>query len=601
MLRSDTLVGSVESVTGNKISVLIDVERVPSTTPVIDGRVYRVGQIGSFLKIPVGYVDLYGVVTRAGADAIPERLLEQKDSSVGKRWLTLVLVGERAGKRFERGVSGSPVTGDKVHLVTADDLAVIYGSVDERSSIAIGQISSSESLSARLDLDRLVTRHSALLGSTGSGKSNAVTVILSAIAQGKHPSARILLIDPHGEYASALGGFSRVFRLQPDKKQGEEQLMVPYWALPFSELLKAFVGELSDPQEEYLREKVFAKKIETAKLLKNKPPEAAISADSPIPFSLHQLWYELDRFERKTINKEKTGTTVTETEALIAEGDPESLRSATFTPYSSNNSNPNQNLQAKGILRYLNNIRNRLVDQRFAFFFHPGRWEPDLSGKIRADLDELLASWLAHDRPITILDLSGVPPEIMAIVSGAVIRIVYDALFWGQNLSVGGRQQPLLLVLEEAHIYLQAGNESVASRSVRSIAKEGRKYGVGLMLVTQRPSELDSTVLSQCGTTVALRMTNGEDRRHVVSAVQDDLSDMLDLIPSLRTGEALLLGEAVRIPSRVRIDAATRAPKSEDPKVSEAWARPRPSPAGYETVVSLWRSGRFQVDEAKEK
>jgi hypothetical protein len=591
MIRSDTQIGTVESVTGNKISILIDTARVPSTTPIIDGRVYRVGQIGSFLKIPVGYIELYGVVTQAGADAVPEKVSEQQTTETEKRWLTLVLVGERAGDRFERGVSGSPVTGDKVHLVTSNDLEVIYGTSAERNSITIGQISSSESLSARLDLDRLITRHSALLGSTGSGKSNAVAVILSAIARGELPSARILLIDPHGEYGSALGANARVFKLQPDTAKGEKKLLVPYWALPFNELLKSFVGELSDPQEEYFREKVYSYKLAASKLLTTPPPEEAVSADSPIPFSLHNLWYELDRFERLTINKDKFGTV---TEALMQEGSAEKLQSAKFSPHSTTNTNPYINTQAKGILRYLNNIRNRLSDQRFSFFFHPGEWEPDGSNKVKLDLDALLVNWIGQDKPITVLDLAGVPPEIMPIVSGAVIRIVYDALLWGQNLNIGGRKQPLLMVLEEAHMYLQAGEESVASRSVRSIAKEGRKYGLGLMLVTQRPSELDATVLSQCGTTIALRMTNGQDRSHVVSAVQDDLSDMLSLIPSLRTGEALVLGEAVKIPSRVRIDAATRAPKSEDPKVSEAWSKARPEIDGYSKVLELWRSGRFE-------
>lgn len=602
MLRSDTIIGTVESVIGSRISILIDTERLPSNVPVINGRVYRVGQIGSFLRIPVGYIDLYGVVTQAGADAIPERLKDTDDSEKlkkqAKNWLTMVLVGERVGERFERGVSQSPVTGDHVHLVTIDDLKIIYGNMDDKTSISIGQISASESLSARLDIDKLVTRHVALLGSTGSGKSNAVTVFLSEIAKGKFPSARILLIDPHGEYGSALGGYARVFKINANVSSGEYPLFIPYWALPFGELLKTFVGALTDPQEEYVREKIFSKKLEASKHLSAPPEEAAISADSPIPFSLKELWYQLDRFERLTVHKDTKG--IITKEALIKEGDSDSLVSAQFEPHSTTNTNPYLNNQAKGILRYLSNIRNRLVDQRFNFFFRPGDWEPAKDGKIKKDLDALLVDWLAHDRPITVLDLSGVPAEVTAIVSGAVIRIAYDALFWAQDLPIGGRKQPLLLVLEEAHMYLQAGEESVASRSVRGIAKEGRKYGLGLMLVTQRPSELDPTVLSQCGTTIALRMTNGQDRGHVSSAVQDDLSDMLDLIPSLRTGEALIFGEAVKIPSRVRIDAASRAPKSEDPKVSKSWAQTPPSVDYYKQAINLWRNGRLSIEKKGE-
>ncbi|MFA5146636.1 MAG: ATP-binding protein [Candidatus Omnitrophota bacterium] len=602
MLRNDTIIGTVESVLGNRISILIDTEHLPSNVPVIDGRVYRIGQIGSFLRIPIGYIDLYGVVTQAGADAIPEKLRDMEDadklSKQARNWLTMVLVGERVGDRFERGVSQSPVSGDHAHLVTIDDLKIIYGNMNDKGSISIGQISASESLSARLDIDKLVTRHVALLGSTGSGKSNAVTVFLSEIAKGKFPSARILLIDPHGEYGAALGSHARVFKINANKHNGEYPLFIPYWALPFGELLKTFVGALTDPQEEYVREKIFSKKLEASKNLASPPEEAALSADSPIPFSLKELWYQLDRFERLTINRGAGGTI---TEALIKEGNSDSLVSAQFEPHSTTNTNPYLNNQAKGILRYLNNIRNRLVDQRFNFFFHPGEWEPSKDGKVKKDLDALLVDWLAHDKPITVLDLSGVPAEITAIVSGAVIRIAYDALFWAQDLPIGGRKQPLLMVLEEAHMYLQAGEESVASSSVRSIAKEGRKYGLGLMLVTQRPSELDPTVLSQCGTTIALRMTNGQDRAHVSSAVQDDLSDMLALIPSLRTGEALIFGEAVKIPSRVRIDAATKAPKSEDPRVSRAWSQSPPLADYYKQAIDLWRNGRFSVEKKEEK
>ena len=226
---------------------------------------------------------------------------------------------------------------------------------------------------------------------------------------------------------------------------------------------------------------------------------------------------------------------------------------------------------------------------------HPGEWEPNLNNEVQKDLDDLLIEWLGHDRPITILDLSGVPSEIMSLVSGAVIRIVYDALFWGQRLPVGGKQQPLYLVLEEAHTYLQAGEDSVAARVVKSIAKEGRKYGVGMLLVTQRPSELDTTVLSQCGSLIALRMSNSHDRGHISSAIQDDLSDMVALLPSLRNGEALIMGEAVRIPSRVQFDLASRMPDSADPIVSLAWSKERPSSESYKHAVNLWRSGRFEL------
>ena len=203
MSESQTQIGEIISVSGNIITVQLS-DSIKSNMPIIDGVVYRIGQIGSFLKVPLGYANLYGIVTQIGAAAIPDKikeLLEQDYTKLdNKQWLNMVLVGEQSGRKFERGVSQSPTTGDNVHLVTIKDLDVIYGGYDESNSITIGNISLSESLSAKVDLNKLVSRHCAILGSTGSGKSNAVGVILKAIADKEFKSSRILVIDPHGEY-----------------------------------------------------------------------------------------------------------------------------------------------------------------------------------------------------------------------------------------------------------------------------------------------------------------------------------------------------------------------------------------------------------------
>jgi DNA helicase HerA-like ATPase len=184
----------------------------------------------------------------------------------------------------------------------------------------------------------------------------------------------------------------------------------------------------------------------------------------------------------------------------------------------------------------------------------------------------------------------------MTSISGTLLKIIYDALFWGQNLSIGGKEQPLLIVLEEAHNYLKAGEDSISSRAVQSIAKEGRKYGVGLALVTQRPSELDETVLSQCGTIIALRMNNSKDRGHIRSAIQDELQTMIDLLPNLRTGEGIISGEGVKIPSRVQFYKLSNAPKSSDPIVSEKWMNDKSkiTEDDYKNLLSLWRNQKLK-------
>jgi len=589
-----TEIGEIDSINGNSISVKL-FDNIKSNMPVIDGVVYRVGQIGSFVRIPLGYANLYAIVTQIGSGAIPDSLKEiyykDYDSFKNTSWINIVLAGEQVGKRFERGVTQYPTTGDKVHLVTINDLDIIYGGYEDSNSITVGNISVSESLDAKIDLDKLISRHCAIVGSTGSGKSNSVSVLLESIAKRNFPSSRILVIDPHGEYNDALSKYSRVIETNP--KKVENKLYIPFWALPFNELMKIFSGTISDANREYIREKVVEAKIASADENKLDVTKESITADSPIPFSIKQLWFELDDFERQTYLERAKPETIT---AKTQIGDANKLKSNLYQPASAGGGSPFLNNQAKGILGFLDSVRNRLNDSSYNFLFNPGDFTPNLQGEIKSDIDSLFMDWLGNPLPITILDLSGIPSEIMSSISGTLLKIIYDGLFWGVNTKVGGKNQPLLIVLEEAHSYLKAGEHSISSRTVQMIAKEGRKYGVGLLLVTQRPSELDETVLSQCGTIIALRMNNSKDRGHIRSAVQDELQSMVDLLPSLRTGEALISGEAVKIPSRLKFFKISNAPKSYDPKASEKWLQKiENTETEYKRLLKSWRNKNYKL------
>ncbi len=588
MQSNQTAVGEIDSINGNIVSIRL-LDNIKSHMPIIDGIVYRVGQIGSFLKIPLGFANLYGIVTQIGSAAVPdvlkEAMLKDYEHAKNMQWLSLVLVGEQIGKKFERGITQFPATNDTVHLVTIQDLDIVYGGLKDDDSITVGNISVSESLAAKLDLNKLVSRHCAIVGSTGSGKSNTVAILLEAIAKREFQSSRILVIDPHGEYNEVLKSKSKVYKINASAEQHE--LYIPFWALPFNELMKIFSGNLSDVNKEYIREKIVQKKVESITINSLDIESEMVTADSPIPFSLKQLWFELDDFERKTYEKDRI------TECIISEGSAEDLISSQYTPASPGGGEPYLNNKAKAILGFLDGVRIKLKDSRYNFLLHPGDWEPMLNGKIDKDLDELLFSWIGEDKPITILDLSGIPSEIMISISGTLLKIVYDTLFWGQNTKAGGKKQPLFIVLEEAHSYLKAGENSIASRTVQTIAKEGRKYGAGLLLITQRPSELDETVLSQCGTLIALRMNNSKDRSHIKSAVQDELQSMVDLLPSLRTGEGLISGEAVKIPSRVKFYKTAYAPNSSDPLVTTAWKETNPVMSEYQRTLKFWRTQNF--------
>lgn len=592
MVNKQTIIGEIDSINGNIVSIKLN-NNIKSHMPIIEGVVYKVGQIGSFLKVTLGYANLYGIVTQIGSAAIPENLkncISSSDNFDTMQWISLALVGEQVGTRFERGITQFPTTGDKVHLVTRTDLDIIYGGYNEKSSITVGNVSVSESLEAKMDLNKLVSRHCAVVGSTGSGKSNTVSVILEAIAKKNYKSSRIVMIDPHGEYGESLKKQSKTYKVNVSDNESNE-LYIPFWALPFNELLQIFSGNLSETNREYVREKIIEKKKEGIKINCIDIDEDLITADSPIPFSIKQVWFELDDFERKTYKKDKI------TECLEKKGDAQTLKSSKYEEVGIGSSEPFLNNAKKGITSFLDRMKMKIRDSRYKFLFECGDLEPDITGKIKGDLNTLIYEWIGSEQPITILDLSGIPSEVMISMSGALLKIIYDTLFWGQNTKIGGKNQPLLFVLDEAHIYLKSGEESIASRTVQTIAKEGRKYGAGLMLVTQRPSELDETVLSQCGTIIALRMNNSKDRSYIKGAIQDELQSMIDLLSSLRTGEGIMSGEALKIPTRVKFYKKANDFKSSDPEISEKWSNELPKEDEYKKMLNCWRKQILKTED----
>ncbi|TXH37157.1 MAG: ATP-binding protein [Rhodospirillaceae bacterium] len=581
---------------------------MPSTLVMIGGESYRVGQIGGFFRVPLGYTNLYAVCTQIGADAAPPGSADgsfgaalEDDMQLhlsGYRWMTIVLFGETLGGEFERGVGQYPTVGDEVHLVTNDDLKIIYGwAKGKKGTISVGRIAAASGISADISVAGLVSRHSAVVGSTGSGKSNLVTVLLETVSDGSLPNARAIVIDPHGEYACALGDRARVFRIRPNEAAGERPLWVPFWALPFIELQQLTLGGLQPNHEASIRDEVLDMKVAAAAHLAVPPPPETLTADSPVPFSIKKLWYDLDKFERVTfpVNAPQTDTNANPSEQV---GDAALLRSDRYPAASPYNQAPYKNQKKRNLDRQLDLMRSRLKDARFSFLFSPGGgYEPNLNGEVENDLNTLVRDWVGHDKPITIFDVSGLPSEVLPTIVGTMLRIVYDMLFWAQDLPIGGRQQPLLVVLDEAHRFVPEGIDTPAHRTLSMIAKEGRKYGTGLMLVTQRPSEIDSTILSQCGSMIALRLTNSADRAKVSAAVPDDLGGLVDQLPSLRTGEGVFLGEVMPIPSRVRVRKAKQKPVGDNPKLPDVWqVAERPDGNLYTRALANWRAQSTSVE-----
>jgi hypothetical protein len=612
--RSPTYLGTIQDVQGATISVALDQNTV-SGLAFIDGHGYRIGQIGSFVRIPIGFTDLFGIVSQVGAGAVPEALATIEP--YGNRWLRVQLIGE--GQRngtFKRGISQYPTIGDEAHLVTEHDLTRVYGRADAPNCVRIGSLASAESIPALIDIDRLVTRHSAVVGTTGSGKSTTVANLLVSLSDpGRYPSARIIVLDIHGEYHAALSDRATVFRVNPDESRGEKPLFIPYWALSLDELLQITpFRNVTDSERAALVDNIRHLRLKSLQAqARNGVAQDTLTVDTPVPFSIHRLWYELHRLVCSTHTAQGVNQNET-TEAIEPDkngqpmvGDIMTVKPPRYRPITPGGANRVYLSGAPlNIRRQVMAMESLLRDSRYDFLFRPGPWCPkptlqDRDVQPEQDLDTLLASWVGGDKPITILDLSGVPESILMDLVGVVIRLLFDALFWARYLPEGGRTRPLLFVLEEAHAYLNAGNEGTASLAARRVVKEGRKYGIGAMIVTQRPAEIDPTILSQCGTVFAMRLANASDRSHVTGTVSDNLEGLFSMLPALRTGEAIVVGEAVQLPLRAVIDApaANRRPDSVDPRVydpegSGGWNRSKQA-EDYARVVENWRGESARI------
>ena len=568
MDRDITFLGHVIRVDSGVVEVEIT-DSLPSSAPIINGRLYKIGQIGTFVKMPIGNINIYGIVSSVSNS--PSRDEENHIKQlVGSRFLSVQLIGEKIGDDdFEKGIGTYPTINDEVHIVVEKDLFDIYGQ-KKSGSIEIGKHSSSENLGVYVDLHNLILRHSAVLGSTGSGKSNTTVSVLKSILN-DYDGSRVVLVDPHGEYASAFP-YAKVFKINDPANP----LVIPFWLMNFDELAFFLVGAnpKDDQRVEYrmFRKLVQSYKKKNCKLKSGEVNKNFVTADSPIPFNIRKLWHEMNWWLNasfsETTKDEQTEETAKETKV----GDYEKLIGASFEPYAMGQKAPYKS-RHMDYYSYEKKLLTRLKDSRYDFLFNPGDYDykDEASPK---DLHDLLNEWIGGKEKLAILDLSGVPFEVLDITVGLITRFIYDSMFWGRNEEYTGKKRPLLLAYEEAHVYLNRNeNNSYSKRAVEKIFKEGRKFGIGAMIISQRPSEISETILAQVGTFLALRLTNSSDQSIVKSSASDNLNSLMDLLSSLRIGEAVVVGESIKIPSRIRIKLNNPRPSSEDPKLVEAWSK----------------------------
>jgi len=491
------LAGRVISVRGSQASISLPPAGVHAPE-------HERATVGKFLGVRAGKSLLVGLIADVSLRTEP-LLRNQEQAAVAQ----VDLIGEirdneTASANFQRGVTSYPAIGDAASMIGSRELRLIFGNPGSRM-IEIGQLQQDTTIPARLDIDEMLSKHFAVLGTTGVGKSSAVTLLLHQVLTAR-PDLRVLLLDVHNEYSRCFGAKAQV--LNPSN------IKLPFWLYNFDEIVDVFFGGRPGLEEEVdiLSEVIPQAKTAYAQassagrlMLKTDAAAARYTLDVPVPYRIADLLALLDTRMGKLEN-----------------------RSSRMVYH-----------------RLMTRIETVCNDPRYAFMFENANVGGDTMVEILSTLFRLPPKGV----PMTIMQLAGFPSEVVDAVVSVTCRMAFDLGLWSDGAD------PLLVVCEEAHRYMAADHSvgfAPTRRAISRIAKEGRKYGVFLGLVTQRPAELDSTILSQCSTLFAMRMTNDRDQALLRSAVADTAANFLAFLPSLGTGEAFAFGEGLALPTRMK-------------------------------------------------
>lgn len=578
VIRQETYIGRVRHVLGSEVTVELDPD-LAGIAPIYRGQLQQIGQIGSLVRLPQGMVDLIATVTLVGISELTQPPVDFESARIGERWLRVQLLGEidRGTRQFRRGVGSYPGLDDQVHFARKEELEAVYPH-PSLSHLRVGCLSSSLSIPIALDVNKLVVRHSAVVGSTGSGKTSAVASLLQSFSRGHWPAANIVVIDSHGEYGQALVDHASVRSVLGIGKKG---LQVPFWALPAVDILKAFAGSIggATTQKNWSTMVAEARRefVLEASWLDLDP--SAVTADTPVPFDIKNVWLRLDSENRETRQDKQNPSSA----CIEEEGSAELLTPNKYTPHGPGGRPPMQNplFGVHGSTPEL--LRLGLLDPRLAFLLEPAGLPegPD-------PLVDTVDSWIGGTKPVSVLDFNGVPDDAAELAIGVILKLLFDIAVRTPEGRVGiGRPSPILIVLEEAHRYLGEGAAAIAREAANKIAREGRKYGIGLMLVTQRPSDLPDTALAQCGTMIALRLSNSSDQGKIRTLLPDTVAGLAETLPSLRTGEAIISGESLVLPTRAMLDRPDPLPLAEDPSL-DSWHTEQGS-RNVASALASWR------------
>jgi DNA helicase HerA-like ATPase len=542
------LIGRVAAVSGSQATVELNARSIGGEHPTV----------GKFMGMLAGKAVIIGLVTDIGEQA----MVAPAGGPSYRKIARLDLVGEiranaTGAARFQRGVMEYPNIGDGALLLTEDELRLVYGGADADHA-HVGDLQQNSNIGVHIDIDQLVSRHFAVVGATGVGKSSGVAIILQKILDTR-PNLRIFLVDPHNEYGRCFGDKAQV--LTP------RNLRLPFWLFNFEETVDAFFAGRPGVDEEveilsevipmakaaYLQYRVNNERTLTKK---RDPRDTGFTADTPVPYRIEDLISLLDDRMGKLENR-------------------------------------NSRMVYHRLISRIQTFRNH---PRYAFMFE----NANIGGDTMAEVLSHLFRLPPQGKPMTIMQLAGFPAEVVDSVVSVLCRMAFDFGLWSDGVA------PLLFVCEEAHRYAPADKHigfGPTRRALSRIAKEGRKYGVFLGLVTQRPAEIDPTIVSQCSTLFVMRLSNDRDQGLIRSAVSDAAVNLLSFIPSLGTREVFTFGPGVALPTRMRFKELPPElrPNSEASGNTRSDAGTNISRDLLSTVIERWRSAsmshRSSIDD----
>lgn len=613
-LINDLKIGHIVEVSGTTIKVELS-GNVTELTRTHDGRVYPIGQIGSIVKVHFGRRLVFGFVTLLRMRS--EELLETAKPiplDADQRLMEVELFAEGVWNaaerklRFVRGVTTYPLPLQGVFLLTRQEAVNLYSAAEGQQGsdgynplVPFAYYVGADNALCQANIDKMFGMHCAVLGSTGSGKSGAVAALLHSVLDHKASGdmtckPRIVIIDPHGEYGHAFRESAVVFRaydpIGTEETEGTP-IQLPYWLMSADEFRRLVIGKTEEEatsQNNIIYKALTHARMVAADLVDPAPNSYDVTAptdglspdeprpkegvrqekitgfdiDKPRPFSLQEFYNHIVYLQAARAKKNDS----------VLEQIPPAEFAAKF----------------KSILDKLAVLRR---DPRIKFLMQ--EW-PNSNPSLAQIVGQLIGVQNSNNEKtldIRIIDISGLPNEVAGPLTAMLARLLFQYKLY-QTMSERERD-PVLLVCEEAHRYVPdhgVAEYAVAQSAIRRIAREGRKYGIGLMLVSQRPADVEGTVISQCGTWLVLRLTNSADQQHVARFLPDGLLGMTKALPNLAQQEAIFVGEGAALPARVRIRDLTsdQLPKSETAKFAHGWSIERLSEEEINVVAQRMSS-----------